>query len=77
LNEPVAYLIDRPGVGEIMLHLRYDIRSNRPTFKAMQQFLHDRQPPTQVAARVNDEIFPGEVQPQILTGRVLASGFRS
>jgi hypothetical protein len=59
------------------LDLRCDMRGNRPTFKAMQQILHDRQPPTPVAARVNDEIFPGEVQPQILTGRVLASGFRS
>lgn len=60
-----------------MLHLCYDIRGNRPRFKAMQQFLRDRQPPTKVAAGVNDEIFPGEVQPQILTGRVLASGFSS
>ena len=73
----VGALIDRPGLGEIMLDLRYDIRGNRPTFKAMQQFLRDRQPPTLVAAGVNDEIFPGEVQRQILTGRVLASGFRS
>jgi hypothetical protein len=70
-------LIDRSGVGEIMLHLRYDIRGNRPTFKAMQQFLRDRQPPILVAAGVNDEIFPRAVQRQILTGRVLASGFRS
>lgn len=60
-------LIDRPGVGEIMLDLLYDIRRNGPTFKAMQQFLRDRQPPTLVAAGVNDEIFPGEVQRQILT----------
>jgi hypothetical protein len=73
----VGALIDRPGVGEIMLDLRYDIRGSRPTFKAMQQFLRDRQPPTLVAAGVNDEILPGEVQRQILTGRVLASGFRS
>jgi pimeloyl-ACP methyl ester carboxylesterase len=34
----------------------------------MQQFLRDRPPPTLVAAGANDEIFPGEVQPQILTG---------
>jgi pimeloyl-ACP methyl ester carboxylesterase len=60
-------LIDRPGVGEIMLDLLYDIRGNGPTFKAMQQFLRDRQPPTLVVAGVNDEIFPGEVQRQILT----------
>jgi pimeloyl-ACP methyl ester carboxylesterase len=60
-------LIDRPGVGEIMLDLLYDIRGNGPTFKAMQQFLRDRQPPALVAAGVNDEIFPGEVQRQILT----------
>jgi pimeloyl-ACP methyl ester carboxylesterase len=61
-------LIGRPGVGEIMLDLLYDIRRNGPTFKAMQQFLRDRQPPTLVAAGVNHEIFPGEVQRQILTG---------
>ena len=60
-------LIGRPGVGEIMLDLLYDIRRNGPTCKAMQQFLRDRQPPTLVAAGVNDEIFPGEVQRQILT----------
>ena len=60
-------LIDRLGVGEIMLDLLYDIRRNGPTFKAMQQFLRDRQPPTLVAAGINDEIFPGEVQRQILT----------
>jgi pimeloyl-ACP methyl ester carboxylesterase len=61
-------LIGRPGVGEIMLDLLCDIRRNGPTFKAMQQFLRDRQPPTLVAAGVNHEIFPGEVQRQILTG---------
>ena len=61
-------LIGRPGIGEIMLDLLYDIRRNGPTFKAMQQFLRDRQPPTLVAAGVNHEIFPGEVQRQILTG---------
>jgi pimeloyl-ACP methyl ester carboxylesterase len=61
-------LIDRPGVGEIMLDLLYDIRGNGPTFKAMQQFLRDQRPPVLVAAGVNDEIFPGEVQRQILTG---------
>jgi pimeloyl-ACP methyl ester carboxylesterase len=33
----------------------------------MQQFLRDRQPPTLVAAGVNDEIFPGEVQRQIFS----------
>jgi hypothetical protein len=70
-------LIDHSGVGEIMLHLRYDIRGNGPRFKAMQQFFRDRQPPILVAAGVSDEIFPRAVQRQILTGRVLASGFRS
>ena len=60
-------LLDRPGVDEIMLDLLYDIRGNGPTFKAMQQFLRDRQPPTLVTAGINDEIFPGEVQRQILT----------
>jgi hypothetical protein len=43
----------------------------------MQQFFRDRQPPILVAAGVSDEIFPRAVQRQILTGRVLASGFRS
>jgi pimeloyl-ACP methyl ester carboxylesterase len=60
-------LIDRPGVDEIMLDLLYDIRRNGPTFRAMQQFLRDRQPPALVAAGVNDEIFPGEVLRQIPT----------
>jgi hypothetical protein len=60
-----------------MLDLRYDIRGNGPTFKSMQQFLRDRQPPTLVAAGVNDEIFPGEVQPmRDFLGRVLAPGIR-
>ena len=77
IADGVRALIDRPGVGEIMLDLRYDIRGNGPRFKAMQQFLRDRQPPILVAAGVSDEIFPGAVQRQILTGRVLASGFRS
>ena len=52
------------GVGEIMLDLRCDIRGNGPTFRAMQQFLCDRQPPTLVAAGANDEM-------------VLAPGLRS
>ena len=50
-----------------MLDLLYDIRGNGPTFEAMQQLLRDRQPPTLVAAGVNDEIFPGEVQRKVLT----------
>jgi hypothetical protein len=41
-----------------MLDFSYDIRGSGPTFKAMQQFLCDRQPPTLAAAGVNDEIFP-------------------
>ena len=32
-------LIDRPGVDDIMLDLLYDIRTNTPTFEAMQEFL--------------------------------------
>ncbi len=60
-------LIDRPGVDEIMLDLLYDIRTNVPTFTAMQRFVRGRQPPTLVTAGVNDEVFPGEVQRQILT----------
>jgi hypothetical protein len=77
IADEVGALIDHSGVGEIMLDLRYDIRGNGPTFKAMQQFLRGRQPPILAAAGVNDEIFPGAVQRLILTGRVLASGFRS
>ena len=59
--------LDRPGVDEIMLDLRYEIRGTGPTFRAMPQFLRDRQPPTLAAAGVNDETFPGEVQPRSLT----------
>jgi pimeloyl-ACP methyl ester carboxylesterase len=60
-------LIDRPGVDEIMLDLLYDIRNNGPTFKAMQEFLRDRRPPTLVATGGNDEIFPEDVVRQVLT----------
>ncbi len=60
-------LIDRPGVDEIMLDLLYDIPNQAPTFKAMQQFLRDRRPPTLVATGANDEIFPEQVGRQILT----------
>jgi pimeloyl-ACP methyl ester carboxylesterase len=42
-------LIDRPGVDEIMLDPLYDIPSNVPAFKAMQEFLRERRPPTLVA----------------------------
>ncbi len=59
-------LIDRPGVDEIMLDLLYDIRNNVPTFKAMQELLRERRPPTLVATGANDEIFPEEVVHQIL-----------
>jgi hypothetical protein len=51
-------LIDRPGVDEIMLDLLYDIPNQVPVFKAMQEFLRDRRPPTLVATGANDEIFP-------------------
>ena len=60
-------LIDRPGVDEIMLDLLYDIPNQAPTFKAMQQFLRERRPPTLVATGANDEIFPEEAGRQILT----------
>jgi pimeloyl-ACP methyl ester carboxylesterase len=60
-------LIDRPGVDEIMLDLLYDIRTNVPTFAAMQEFLRERRPPTLVATGANDEIFPEAVVEQILT----------
>jgi len=38
-------LIDRPGVDEIMLDLLYDIPSQAPVFKAMQQLLREHRPP--------------------------------
>ena len=60
-------LINRPGVDEIMLDLLYDIPNQAPTFKAMQEFLRERRPPTLVATGANDEIFPEEVGRQILT----------
>jgi pimeloyl-ACP methyl ester carboxylesterase len=50
-----------------MLDLLYDIPNQVPVFKAMQEFLHDRRPPTLVAPGANDEIFPEEVVRQILT----------
>src|SRR5258708_870031 len=50
-----------------LLDLLYDIRTNAPTFQAMQEFIRDRKPPTLVATGRNDEIFPEEVQRQILT----------
>ena len=59
-------LIDRPGVAEIMLDLLYDIRTNGPTFEAMQQFIRERKPPTLVVTGANDEIFPEAVVRQIL-----------
>jgi pimeloyl-ACP methyl ester carboxylesterase len=60
-------LIDRPGVGDIMIDLLYDIRNNVPNVKAMQRFMRERRPPTLVATGVNDEIFPEEVVRKILT----------
>jgi pimeloyl-ACP methyl ester carboxylesterase len=50
-----------------MLDLLYDIPNQVPVFKAMQEFLRDRRPPTLVATGANDEIFPEEVGRQILT----------
>jgi len=55
------------GVDEIMLDLLYDIRTQAPVFKAMQEFLRERRPPTLVATGANDEIFPEQVVRQILT----------
>jgi pimeloyl-ACP methyl ester carboxylesterase len=72
LIDPDTWTIDqalncRPGVDEIMLDLLYDIRTNVPTFSAMQKFLRDNRTPTLVATGANDEIFPEEVVRQILT----------
>src|SRR5262245_20631253 len=50
-----------------MLDLLYDIPNQVPVFKAMQQFLYDRRPPTLVATGANDEIFPEQAVRQILT----------
>ena len=55
------------GVDEIMLDLLYDIRNQVPVFKAMQEFLRERRPPTLVATGANDQIFPEVVVRQILT----------
>jgi pimeloyl-ACP methyl ester carboxylesterase len=60
-------LIDRAGVDDIMLDLLYDIRTNAPTFKKMQEFVRNHRPPTLVATGANDEIFPEPVVRQILT----------
>jgi pimeloyl-ACP methyl ester carboxylesterase len=60
-------LTDRPGVDEIMLDLLYDIRTNVPTFSAMQEFLRLHRTPTLVATGADDEIFPEKVVRQILT----------
>jgi pimeloyl-ACP methyl ester carboxylesterase len=60
-------LIDRPAVDEIMLDLLYDIPNQAPTFKAMQQFLRERRPPTLAATGPNDQIFPEHAGRQILT----------
>jgi pimeloyl-ACP methyl ester carboxylesterase len=70
LLEPDRWILDfllqqRPGVGEIMLDLLYDIRTNGPTFEAMRALLRDRRPPTLVATGVDDELFPGDVLAQI------------
>jgi hypothetical protein len=51
-----------------LLDLLYDIRNQVPVFKAVQEFLRDRRPPTLVATAANDEIFPEEVVRQVLTG---------
>lgn len=59
-------LTDRPGVDEIMLDLLYDIRTNVPTFSAMQEFLRLHRTPTLVATGANDEIFPEEAVRHIL-----------
>jgi pimeloyl-ACP methyl ester carboxylesterase len=60
-------LADRPGVDEIMLDLLYDIRTNVPTFRAMQELIRTRRPPTLVATGTGDEIFPEEAVREILT----------
>jgi pimeloyl-ACP methyl ester carboxylesterase len=59
-------LADRPGVDEIMLDLLYDIRSNVPTFRAMQELIRTRRPPTLVVTGTGDEIFPESAVRQIL-----------
>jgi pimeloyl-ACP methyl ester carboxylesterase len=66
LIDPDTWLIDttllqRQGVDEIMLDLLHDIKSNKPTFSAMQRLLIDRRPPVMVATGANDEIFPEPV----------------
>jgi pimeloyl-ACP methyl ester carboxylesterase len=60
-------LIGRAGVDEIMLDLLYDIPNQVPVFKAMQEFLRDRRPPTLVATGADDQILPEQAVRQILT----------
>jgi pimeloyl-ACP methyl ester carboxylesterase len=50
-----------------LIDLLYDIRTNAPAFKKMQEFVRIQRPPTLVATGANDEIFPEPVVRQILT----------
>jgi pimeloyl-ACP methyl ester carboxylesterase len=62
----VFYREAGPDSGPVLL-LLHGFPNQAPTFKAMQQFLRERRPPTLVATGANDEIFPEEVGRQILT----------
>jgi pimeloyl-ACP methyl ester carboxylesterase len=62
----VFYREAGPDSGPVLL-LLHGFPNQAPTFKAMQQFLRERRPPTLVATGANDEIFPEEIGRQILT----------
>jgi pimeloyl-ACP methyl ester carboxylesterase len=51
-------LLDRPGNAEIQLALFYSYGSNPPVYPKWQAYFRDYQPPTLIAWRKNDPIFP-------------------
>lgn len=53
-------LIARPGVGDIMLDLLFDIKNNRSTVAAAREFFARHQHLVMVATGVNDPLFPGD-----------------
>jgi pimeloyl-ACP methyl ester carboxylesterase len=53
-------LLDRPGVGEIMLDLFKDYGSNVALYPKFHAFFRERQPPMLIVWGKNDVIFPAE-----------------
>jgi pimeloyl-ACP methyl ester carboxylesterase len=71
LVDPAQWQIDyaslqRPGAADISLDLLYDIRTNGPTLKRAQEYLHAQQPPTLLVSGKNDTLFAGENQQRYL-----------